>query len=211
MARDRWSRGDWIGFSTLLVTIVGVGVAAYQIPWVAAWFHPEPTVSFLLPREADADSAAAAERMKVLRTERQRLNRSLTKEYRHWMHTDVVRIALRNDCDTGTSVSVHYLALDGKWITEGWWDVKPGETLRTGSRTRHDTFYYHAEDGGHAGDRASNRARVHLRVTNHSFIMVGKDSRDLSKVDKLQTMAFIRSTAADRWGWLIQPVCGGGG
>lgn len=54
----------------------------------------------------------------------------------------LIKLKFKNNCDETVTVALHYMK-DGEWISDGWWDVEPGETAYLGD-TRNRIFYYYA-------------------------------------------------------------------
>lgn len=55
-------------------------------------------------------------------------------------------ITLENRCRFVVSVALHYLDLDDRWITRGWWNLDPGATVETDAMTRNSVLYFYAEN-----------------------------------------------------------------
>ncbi len=53
-------------------------------------------------------------------------------------------VYLQNQCSRKISTAIHYKALDGQWITQGWWILAPGEKAFV-AKTNNTIFYTYAE------------------------------------------------------------------
>ena len=69
------------------------------------------------------------------------------------------RIRLINKCPSGAiQVAVHYQGLDQTWVTQGWWEVGPGQERPAPLvYSQNGTFYFYAEGDGKvwSGDDSS--------------------------------------------------------
>jgi uncharacterized membrane protein len=54
----------------------------------------------------------------------------------------LIKIKFTNECDETVSVALYYMK-DGEWVSDGWWEIEPGETEYL-EDTRNRIFYYYA-------------------------------------------------------------------
>lgn len=71
--------------------------------------------------------------------------RALEERHRHGERREFDRVHLRNACSARLHVVVYYRALDERWVTRGWWNVEPGQTVETDVATRNTPLYFYAE------------------------------------------------------------------
>lgn len=57
---------------------------------------------------------------------------------------DYDRIYFRNKCNRQIQTAIHYKALSGTWVTEGWFLLDPGERAYV-ANTRNTIYYSYAE------------------------------------------------------------------
>lgn len=53
------------------------------------------------------------------------------------------RILFRNEYEEEINFLINFMNLEGNWITEGWYDLNPGQTVQIAS-TRNKEFYFYA-------------------------------------------------------------------
>ena len=87
-----------------------------------------PTDEANLPpvQEADATGAADSETISSTQTE--------TPAY--------FQVYLKNDCDKTAQFAIHYKNLDDAWVTDGWWELRPGEFSYVADTTNKILYYY---------------------------------------------------------------------
>lgn len=56
---------------------------------------------------------------------------------------DYYKILFRNEYKDDIALLVHYYSIDGEWTTDGWYKIKPGNTIHIAS-SKDKTFYYYA-------------------------------------------------------------------
>lgn len=54
------------------------------------------------------------------------------------------KILLENKCHRTIWTALHYVDLNGKWVTQGWWKIAPGEKAYVAD-TRNSVYYFHAK------------------------------------------------------------------
>ncbi len=54
------------------------------------------------------------------------------------------KIYFRNKCNKTIWTALHYVDLDGDWVTDGWWEISPGDTTYV-ANTRNTIYYIHAQ------------------------------------------------------------------
>jgi len=59
---------------------------------------------------------------------------------------DFYGVTLKNNSNTTIYAAVKYLDINGKWVTEGWWKIKPGNTSRPDIKATGKYIYYHAHN-----------------------------------------------------------------
>jgi hypothetical protein len=89
------------------------------------------------------------------------------------------KVLVHNKCNHPIWVAVRYfepdltpsdsskLAYVRGWVTEGWWEVKPGQTKHI-ANTQHDHVYIYAED--HFGDKWQGTHRFELHGNIFKFM-----------------------------------------
>ena len=78
-------------------------------------------------------------------TRRDRIT-NLAERFHEGEEAEYDTIALRNACTVEIAVALHYLDLDDAWITRGWWNVAPGQTVTTDAMTRNAYVYFYGEN-----------------------------------------------------------------
>jgi uncharacterized membrane protein len=61
-----------------------------------------------------------------------------------------ITVKLKNSTTQTISVAVNFMTSGDRWLTRGWWEVKPGEIVTTDIKTNNAYLYFYAEgnDGG---------------------------------------------------------------
>ncbi len=97
-----------------------------------------------------------------------------------------------NKCNRDIQVAIHYVDLSGRWITNGWWTLAPGEQAFV-ARTKNRIFYHYAESIGPPSDR------LFWRGAAQYYSIRGSSN----------TYGFIqRSMTMDNWGtWTESYTC----
>lgn len=60
---------------------------------------------------------------------------------------DVIKIKFENSCHERASILLYYMK-DGKWVSEGWWNIGPGLTDYIANTTNR-IFYFYAQSGSY--------------------------------------------------------------
>jgi hypothetical protein len=157
-----WTRGEKIGAWSLLiggVTCFAVIVASLRSgPDEAPADRTAETGHAEAYREVlDEQRRLLAEETKALRAELRSLHderiatrrdriTNLAERFHEGEEAEYDTIALRNACTVEIAVALHYLDLDDAWITRGWWNVAPGQTVTTDAMTRNAYVYFYGEN-----------------------------------------------------------------
>src|SRR5688500_2156914 len=170
-----WTRGERIGFFSLVVALVTCGAVVFSLPAVQRALRGEASAGAAVTPGAEAGPDAApppgseaavleeqrqllAEQTLAARQEVERLHEArmeLWKERQKTLEERFTgakeraydRVFLRNNCSAPIQVAMYYRALDDSWVTRGWWSVAPGETRQTDVATRNQLLYFYAESG----------------------------------------------------------------
>ncbi len=107
------------------------------------------------------------------------------------------RLVLVNRCRAEISVAVYYMDLDEKWITRGWWAVKPGDSVTTNAMTRNAFVYFYAENlpAGIVIDGQGLEGALDLRVVEERFDQL--DGEELLYANPRTLPFYQRKTASD--------------
>lgn len=162
-----WTRGEKIGFFSLLVALVTCGAVVISLPpvQVAAGLRPDPAELAATAAAGEELSRQLLEQQSKLLSEQLEINRvelrrmqeermALRKQRIDHLAADATvkgkpqydTIALRNECDFNVAVAIHYRDLDDAWITRGWWTIEPGAQVDTDAKTRNSLIFFYAEN-----------------------------------------------------------------
>lgn len=106
----------------------------------------------LAQQRALLDQEVAAVREEVVKLHDERMDAwkarldLVADGYRKGKERGYDTLALRNRCSEPLDVAISYRALDDRWVTRGWWTVKPGERVDTDGMTRNAVVYFYAEN-----------------------------------------------------------------
>ncbi len=219
-----WSRGEKIGFFSLVVgaltcTAVLLSVPAVQAligrllrsggdPAAATRVLPDPeteTLRQLLEEQRrlyEEHSQAARAEVVKLHDERMDLRKQRIEALAEKLQVGGERrfdtILLHNKCSHDVSVALHYLDIDDSWISRGWWVVKPGETMTTDARTRNSFIFFFAEHqaAGRRWDGAGKEGSLTLAIADVKFDHLDGDA---FVYPEARTVSFFRRESGDQW------------
>jgi hypothetical protein len=211
-----WTRGEKIGcFSLLFAGLTCVAVVA-SLPPVQALFRPDRPDRTAETGHADAYRAVLEEQRQLLREETQAVREELRRLHDERIEARRGRIAglaeeletdgkreydtllLHNQCAHDIAVALYYRDLDEKWITRGWWMVKPGETVTTDAMTRNAIVYFYAENQavGRTWDGAGQADALSLAIVDARFDHL---EGERWVYDEPRTVSFRRRHTGDTW------------
>ena len=123
---------------------------------------------------------------------------AIAERYRSGEKREYDRIIIENKCRADVAVALYYLDLDEKWITRGWWQVPPGESMTTDAMTRNRYLFLYAENKGvgRSWDGTGTQASLSLRVSDSKFDHV-EGERFL--YEKPREVAFFRRDTGESW------------
>jgi hypothetical protein len=132
-----------------------------------------------------------------VRTRHERID-AIALRYRQGKQREYDRILIENKCRADVAVALYYLDLDDKWITRGWWQVPPGETMTTDAMTRNQYVYLYAENKslGRTWDGSGQQDALSLSVTDAKFDHL-KDERFL--YEKPREVSFFKRDTGESW------------
>jgi hypothetical protein len=122
--------------------------------------------------QTERERRALEDEMAKAIAERTRLTTALKRQY----GDNVYSITLVNNCKHTLSAAISYKALDDQWVTEGWWNLKPGERKTTGRISRNSWLYFYAENSAQKLEwNGNNKAdKTEEMVVDERFIRVGE-------------------------------------
>jgi uncharacterized membrane protein len=132
-----------------------------------------------------------------VRTRHERID-TIAERYRRGKQREYDRILIENKCRADVAVALYYLDLDDKWITRGWWQVPPGETMTTDAMTRNQYVYLYAENKGlgRTWDGSGQQDSLSLSVSDSKFDHL-KGERFL--YEKPRDVSFFRRDTGEKW------------
>jgi uncharacterized membrane protein len=215
-----WTRGEKIGCWSMVVgTVTCLAVISTLPPFREPLQRLFPEAG---SRQTSQDGHARSQ-IEVLEQERKLLDeqtqamreeaRQLHEERIRTRHERIDAIALRhrqgkqrgydvvlleNKCRADVAVALYYLDLDDKWITRGWWQVPPGETMTTDAMTRNRYVYLYAENKGlgRTWDGGGRQDSLSLSVTDAKFDHL-KGERFL--YERPREVSFFRRDTGQQW------------
>jgi uncharacterized membrane protein len=187
-----WTRGEKIGFFSLLIALVTCVAVVVSLPpvQVALGLRADPRAAELA---ADASRELAqqmldeqrkllGEQLELNRAELRKLQEErmeirkqrialLAKEHTVDGKPEYDTIALHNECSFNVAVALHYRDLDDQWVTRGWWTIEPGKTVETDAMTRNSVLFFYAENEaeGWRWDGEGQAEAIELPVVNAKF------------------------------------------
>ena len=107
-------------------------------------------------------------------------------------------IYLKNICTETIRVAIHYKDLEDKWVTHGWWEVDPYESIRTSaySRGRKIYFYAYSIESGKEWDGDSRELSIRKHIVSESFVRL--QGFDLYGSNK-RTVNFFGLETGENW------------
>lgn len=123
---------------------------------------------------------------------------TIAERHRRGKQREYDRILLENKCRADVAVALYYLDLDDKWITRGWWQIPPGETMTTDAMTRNRYLYLYAENKslGREWDGTGGQDSLSLQISDSKFDHV-KGERFL--YDKPRSVSFFKRDTGEKW------------
>jgi hypothetical protein len=109
---------------------------------------------------------------------------------------NVIRVAVHNQCSDGGRIilAATFQLPDGsdRWVTEGWWEIKPNERIQLDAVTTNRNFYFygHSDDGKQWTGDGDSQA-IDAEVVDNKFGYVrggpalGKNKRSVKMLHKL--------------------------
>jgi uncharacterized membrane protein len=215
-----WTRGEKIGcVSTVVGTVTCLAVLSTVPPFqgliprllpeaasqrTSETGHTQSQIAVLEQERKllDEQTQAMREEARHLYEERVRARHeridTIAERYRRREKREYDRILIENKCKADVAVALYYLDLDEKWITRGWWQVPPGETMTTDAMTRNQYLYLYAENKslGRSWDGSGKQDSLPLSVSDTKFDYV-KGERFL--YEKPRDVSFFKRDTGESW------------
>lgn len=106
-------------------------------------------------------------------------------------------ISIKNNCDKIISIAIHYKAIEDEWVTKGWWNINPHDSITTDINTRNREIYFYAQGGGYKWNGENKENSVNRDVINKAFMCVG--NQQLEGKGK-KTVSFFKRELNKRYG-----------
>ena len=215
-----WTRGEKIGcWGTVVGTVTCVAVLSTVPPFRDLTLRPRPQS----PAQQSSQVGHTQSQIEVLEQERKLLDeqtQAMREEARNLYEQRVQarkerietiaerssrgkqreydRIVLENKCQADVAVALYYLDLDDKWVTRGWWQLPPGESMTTDAMTRNQYLYLYAENKGlgRTWDGAGKEDSLSLQIADSKFDHV-KGERFL--YEKPREVSFFKRDTGEKW------------
>ena len=88
-----------------------------------------------------------------------------------WRRTTkpALTVTVRNECPEGSVwVALRYLSPDQHWVTQGWFEVGPGQSTPTGIVSQNSNLYYHAFGAARTWDGTGLKDAGRIWVTRNT-------------------------------------------
>lgn len=166
---------------------------------------PEPAAQLLAEQQLKLlaeQSEAVKEELRRLRDARIDLRRERIQLLADRFTVDGARqydrVLLHNGCEVDVSVALYYLDLDESWITRGWWNVAPDETVTTDAMTRNAYLYFFAENRSvnRSWDGTGKERSMSLPIVDAKFDHLDGES---FVYEGARTVSFYRRKTVDDW------------
>jgi len=108
------------------------------------------------------------------RLEEQRYHASLRRDA---LNGRFYRLEFENTCKQTLKIAVYYHALDGTWVTSGWWNVPPEQKVSTTLTDNHIYYYYaHSIDYKYVFDGRDDSNPMFMDISNDDFEAIKSDT-----------------------------------
>lgn len=219
-----WSRGEKIGFFSLVVGVLTCTAVLLSLPAVqgligrllrsgedsapAAETPPDAkteTLNQLLEEQRrllEEHSQATRAEVVKLHDERMDLRKQRIEVLAEKFQVDAKRsfdkLLLQNKCTHDVSVALYYMDLDDAWIARGWWTVKPGDTVTTDAMTRNSYVYFFAENqtAGRKWDGEGKESSMSLSIADVKFDQLDGET---SVYPSPRKVSFFRRETGNTW------------
>lgn len=152
--------------------------------------------------------------LKKLEEEKKRLNALLKRknvenlwkneQIRKAENSYTRKVIVENLHNETVFIAFHYMDLNGKWVTEGWWDYQPYEVSNPDIYTSNRYVYYFAttKDKKIIWDGEGEKGATNQLISGETFVRLSKDD-NLDYLLNVETVSFQRIDMKNKDGYKL--------